>query len=984
MNRMFNNEEDIRGKLLLPYLEDLGIDINDISLEKSFNIRLGRRKHTIGGRSDILCRINDRNLFIVELKKDGILISQEDVDQGISYARLLDNIAPFTIISNGRETVVYDSITRKKLDGIKISQQSDFWRNGCTLSSDEDLNIRHAALNKFISFSSSNLEVYCKNQIEDRISPITGKHDDVHAKYVPSTYIQRAQLENEFKSFLQSNKPVFCIVGESGVGKTSSICNLALGSISHQFPMFYNAALMSESPINYIAKDLNLFFSSKVHIDKVFERLNSIGVLVDRTVVIFVDSLDESTNSNMVHEISEIAYSVSKFDRIKLVVSCKLNVWNRFIRINDVKTHLYEEALKYKYIISPLKESIGFHLDKFSEEETSRVIPIYRKLYGFKGDVTEAVFNKISNGFFLRIFSEVYANKPIPDNLNDIELIKRYLFSVLNKVSISMEKALRILSAIGKSLVQRDFDRWAFIKDEGVDVIELIEDINLSIDETLPEDLFTVNILAKSKLYESFSVSFYYSIIRDYIICYHSYRLDKLQLSKFTDIIGEFYRNYIGQSAINFYAKNAPQDQLRRIQEFKVSKILQYLNLYEEYLNLNFPTFKKSFNPFTEGKISVAMPRDIINEDGYALLPTLDGSTSKVVYTTFRDFHEREPEVFKLGAKTAHSSHIELLYPDTNRIVERNIYNQLEKIIEEGQLNEDFNDTFLLEKVSTILYHNFKRLNYEFDVHDKYFPRYSDIYPIDLEDLANRLLIYRAKHQYQYKGVSKEKIVEKAIADINTGKVIPPFNTVGDFPPYEELERVVNLLIDKGYSKIAKHYLPVPDIPISDLSYSKGRKIDEYINLQFSDERSLLYVQQFFQTLFSGYKSIIKGCFPTLHIRMNGFDEKPRRYFFYGNKSGDIRGWWYGWKVVPGDKEDSFIFRDSAPLREIHKIDGVGIIRGVMFADIVKCSRTASIPVAKRINSSEVNSTLVLRNWFYKQIKDDFREFKKSLSLENI
>src|SRR5687768_7476732 len=97
------NEEEIRGKLLLPFLNDLGFDVSEISLEKSFSIRLGRSKHIITGRSDILCKRNGINLFIIELKKDSISIEQEDIEQGISYARLLtDNIAPFTIITNGK------------------------------------------------------------------------------------------------------------------------------------------------------------------------------------------------------------------------------------------------------------------------------------------------------------------------------------------------------------------------------------------------------------------------------------------------------------------------------------------------------------------------------------------------------------------------------------------------------------------------------------------------------------------------------------------------------------------------------------------------------------------------------------------------------------------------------------------------------------------------------------------------------------------
>lgn len=63
---MFINEEDIRGKLLLPFLKNLGFDESEIILEKSFSIKLGKSQHTIKGRSDILCKRNGVNLFILK------------------------------------------------------------------------------------------------------------------------------------------------------------------------------------------------------------------------------------------------------------------------------------------------------------------------------------------------------------------------------------------------------------------------------------------------------------------------------------------------------------------------------------------------------------------------------------------------------------------------------------------------------------------------------------------------------------------------------------------------------------------------------------------------------------------------------------------------------------------------------------------------------------------------------------------------------
>jgi hypothetical protein len=215
------NEEEIRSKILLPFLKDLGFELTEISLEDRFTIRLGKSKHKVG-RSDILCKRDGRNLFVIELKNDSVTINQRDIDQGISYARLLpDNMAPFTIVSNGVTIRIFDSITREELTNNKISEQSEYWKSGFTLSSEIDLKIRYEALTSFVSFSPENLKVFCEHQVNDRMGTIVGSIDNPYAKFVKELYVERVSLQKEFNNFLQSDCKVFGVVGEAGVGKTS-------------------------------------------------------------------------------------------------------------------------------------------------------------------------------------------------------------------------------------------------------------------------------------------------------------------------------------------------------------------------------------------------------------------------------------------------------------------------------------------------------------------------------------------------------------------------------------------------------------------------------------------------------------------------------------------------------------------------------------------------------------------------------------------
>lgn len=493
------NEEEIRGKLLLPFLNDLGFNLSEISLEKKFTIRLGKSQHTIQGRSDILCRRNGKNLFIIELKNDSISIGEEDIEQGISYARLLtDNIAPFTIITNGKTTRIFDSISREELIGTKISKQSSYWQNEFTLSTDVDLRIRYEALKKFVSFSPENLKRFCEGQVRDRMGPIIGNIDNPYAKFVKGLYVQRQGLQNAFATFISSDASIFAVVGSAGVGKTSAMCSLALQKLEDEFVFFYNAAIINKSPLDHIAQDLNGVFSSKSEGGIVLKKLDELGRFLNKSILIFIDAIDENVDSNLTIELSEMALAVRNLSRVKIFISCKSNIWNNIVKKNGVPTHLFEELSKFHDPISSVNNCPGFLLEDFSDEEFDKIMPLYKETFGFKGQISKSVSKALRNGFFLRIFSEVYNQREIPQEINDKELIRRYIKQSLEKTEVGFNVGLRILSKIGEILVGHKFSSWEAFKDESLEVGSLAEKLEFSLDEIIPEDLFARNLLIKS------------------------------------------------------------------------------------------------------------------------------------------------------------------------------------------------------------------------------------------------------------------------------------------------------------------------------------------------------------------------------------------------------------------------------------------------------------------------------------------------------
>lgn len=96
-----------------------GIADDAIVLQRSFTVRLGHETHDFDsaalwhktGRADIVLFYEHRPLAVLEIKRETVAISQQDYEQAQSYATMLTPRPPLVIVSNGNDTLCYDSNT---------------------------------------------------------------------------------------------------------------------------------------------------------------------------------------------------------------------------------------------------------------------------------------------------------------------------------------------------------------------------------------------------------------------------------------------------------------------------------------------------------------------------------------------------------------------------------------------------------------------------------------------------------------------------------------------------------------------------------------------------------------------------------------------------------------------------------------------------------------------------------------------------------
>src|SRR5688572_6951381 len=87
-------EADADVRVVYPYLAAIGIQPDQVRAQVTFSLKLGRNMlHNVGGRDVragrldyLIVRADGTPLFVVELKAPNEMLTDDDRDQGISYA----------------------------------------------------------------------------------------------------------------------------------------------------------------------------------------------------------------------------------------------------------------------------------------------------------------------------------------------------------------------------------------------------------------------------------------------------------------------------------------------------------------------------------------------------------------------------------------------------------------------------------------------------------------------------------------------------------------------------------------------------------------------------------------------------------------------------------------------------------------------------------------------------------------------------------
>ena len=121
-----NSEEDVKFKFLVPFLASLGYRQECIAFNVSIPVQEGRKKKTIYADAIVYkTKAHKAPLIVCETKAPTEILDRSAREQVISYARLLPQIAPLALLTNGSQFHVFHTFHKTRLPALPGRRELD-------------------------------------------------------------------------------------------------------------------------------------------------------------------------------------------------------------------------------------------------------------------------------------------------------------------------------------------------------------------------------------------------------------------------------------------------------------------------------------------------------------------------------------------------------------------------------------------------------------------------------------------------------------------------------------------------------------------------------------------------------------------------------------------------------------------------------------------------------------------------------------------
>ncbi len=833
------NEENVKNKIIIPFLNSIGFNETNLSYEDNFTIKLGKntvkKKDYISGRLDILVKLDNTPFLLWEVKKENLVITKEEINQAISYARLTDPITPYTIVSNGIDTRIYNTFNKQ------LIKQEDINQNQNTPSLNDAIKFRMEALLDVICYSKDNLIKFLNSINNRELERLTDN------KYIKELYVSRENVHKDFNDFLKNDNKLFFITGESGIGKTNIMCSLLEQNMNKTIILFYNACFISSPLLSQIMEDFNFAFDERLFSRQLFNRINLLAKKENKNFIIFIDAIDELAIQNPTIEVDNLLKIAKEYSNIKICLSCKDSFINDYEEINGVSSILKSIS------------RMNIKLTDFTDDEKDQIIKKYREYYNvvINDDILNNLKEYCNNGFLFRVIFETYKDKTINEKIEDISIMEKYLEIISKNYSINYKELIYTLTILGEVFISEKED-WPrlLIEENRIDSVLKIKNSKISID-----DLVNINVLQRYSNRENSYIDFNFKPLSYYVISILYGNLNKKKGKDFIKTLFELNNNRRAKESLKWYDNYITNFQYTDVYRFKKEYGLMLINAYRSIVNKHFYNISNRFE----------LGEDI-NNIGIAL--SKECSCVVAIYSFYKKINDND-DVRLIDFKeenVLYKNGMEWMTSTMSKIdISKIVIDRLKKIVEEKRLCEDnclyLNIEYVLNML--FLYGKYYEQKYKCE-NPNFIPNFNEFLPLNLLDLCKKIIMFNIAQLKNMNVIENTLDNELMYQQFMSGEIsMPECNYVihgtGRIPIFSLVKRLIKLIDKFSITAIDVPHLTLPkDIK----KQNNSSFVSDIIIETYTSEELIEYLKDLLTKYIDEYILMIECNFPTFKEKM--------------------------------------------------------------------------------------------------------------------
>ncbi|MFZ5693231.1 MAG: type I restriction enzyme HsdR N-terminal domain-containing protein [Pseudomonadota bacterium] len=294
------------ARFLLASFPDPALDIDH---QPTFTIRLGHTDHVVGtkqtwagGRADILVTSAKRPLAVIELKAPDESIDEDAKHQALSYARLVEPMAPLAIVTNGTQTLTFRSF-----DGVEIKNHT-FDETAVTVIFTDAALLAAAsyddAVRDLLARDDTAFATLLRSASHRTLQQMTGDVKDL-ARPLSSNFSVPRSAADEIADSVRTGNRLTLLVGPALSGRTNVLAQFC--KRDDVVPIFIDGVAAVHGPIRFMANVIGARLFRATNYDTVRQwlrhRLQQKGA---NPLAIVVDGWGAATGERTRQDVAEL------------------------------------------------------------------------------------------------------------------------------------------------------------------------------------------------------------------------------------------------------------------------------------------------------------------------------------------------------------------------------------------------------------------------------------------------------------------------------------------------------------------------------------------------------------------------------------------------------------------------------------------------------------------------------------------------------